>query len=251
MKARKRIVRIKSYRIQVQRNYRKLELLKSRDDAKAFYALFLNSIPEMGSYINAQLNEMEHSGTLPSNFYKEDDFIDDLFIATYNAFDEIKTDDEFYIFLFKELNLLLEKVKEKELSIHESLENIDDYARAERDRMREKMATQLDGDIILEEELDDISYATHKEEFKTIFEVESEQKMEEYLDKTSTQTWTSQHANKVINSLPASYRNIASLYIHFHLSIPEITEVTRQSSQQVHQAINAIKESFKAYLFNN
>ncbi|AUC80260.1 hypothetical protein CW736_13130 [Nonlabens sp. MB-3u-79] len=250
MKARKRILRIKSYRILVQRNYKKLELLKLRDDAKAFYALFLNSIPEMGRYINAQLREMEHSGILLSNFYKVDDFIDDLFIATYHAFDEIKTDDEFYIFLFKELNLLLEKAKEKEHSIHESLENIDDYAKAERDRMREKMATQLDGDIILEEELDDISYATHKENFKTIFEVESAHNIEEHLDKGRTQTWTSQQANEMINSLPASYRNIASLYIHFHLNIPEIIEVTRQSSQQVHQAINAIKEYFKTYLFN-
>jgi DNA-directed RNA polymerase specialized sigma24 family protein len=250
MKARKRIVRIKSYRIQVQLNYRKLELLKSRNDAKAFYALFLNSIPEMGRYVNAQLNEMEHSGTLPSNFYKEDDFIDDLFIVTYNAFDEIKTDDEFYIFLFKELNLLIEKAKEKEQSIHESLENIDDYAKAERDRMREKMATQLDGDIILEEELEDISYAPHRENFKTIFEVDSAHKIEKHLDEGLTQTCSSQQANELINSLPPSYRNIASLYIHFHLTIPEIIEVTRQSSQQVHQAINAVKESLKTHLFN-
>jgi DNA-directed RNA polymerase specialized sigma24 family protein len=250
MKARKRVVRIKSYRIQVQRNYRKLELLKSRDDAKSFYALFVNSIPEMGRYVNTRLNEMEHSGILLSNFYKEDDFIDDLFIATYNAFDEIKTDDQFYIFLLKELNTLLDEAKEKEHSIHESLENIDVYAKAERDRMREKMATQLDGDIILEEELGDISYAPHKEEFKTIFEVESEQKMEEDLDKTATQTWTSKQANKVINSLPASHRNMASLYIHFHLSIPEIIEVTKQSSSKVHQVINSIKDSLKKGLFN-
>lgn len=245
MKARKRIVRIKSHRIKVQRSYKKLEFLKSRDDVKTFYTLFVNSIPEMGQYINTQLNEMEQSGTLLSNYYKQDDFIDDLFIATYKAFDEIKTEDAFYIFLFKKLNQLLQNAKEQESHIHESLEDIEEYAKAERDKMKEKIASQLDGDLILKEELEDISYGGHQENFKTIFEVESVDKIEEHLDEELTQTWTSQQANEVINSLPASYRNMASLYIHFHLTIPEITEVTGKSSQLVHQVIHTIKDSLR------
>lgn len=250
MESRKHIIRTKSYRIQVQRNYRKLEILKSQDNMRAFYSLFVSAIPELGKYVETRLKEMEVEGVIHSNFYKKDDFIDDLFITTYNFFDSIKSEDQFYTFLFKALNTLIENVRVKEAKLHESHEDIEVYAKGERDKMREKMATQLDGDIILEEELDDVSYTPHRHEVKTIFEVTSQNDLIESIDNELTHLLTIDEVNDLISGLPQSQKNIATLYIDFHLTIPEIMDITKSSLEQVHNVINTVKDSLKAGLFN-
>jgi hypothetical protein len=149
MEIRKYIINARSYRIEAQRNYRKLGILKAQDNSRAFYALFVSNMPQLSMYINTGLNKMEDEGVLLSNFYKVNDFIDELFLKVYDKFDSVKTDDEFYVFIFLELNELLKNAAQAETLLHKPLENIELYAQAESDKMKEKMAAQLDGDIIL------------------------------------------------------------------------------------------------------
>jgi hypothetical protein len=245
MEIRKHIVRTIGYRVAVERNYRKLEILKAQDSTRAFYALFVSAIPELSKYVEMRLKEMEIQGKILSNFYKKEDFIDELFIAIYSFFGSIKSEDQFYIFLFKALNTLMENVRAKENNLNESLEDIEIYAKSERDKTREKLASQLDGDMILEEELEDISYAPYKDDIKTIFELESEKEMVENIDSQLIHLLTSKEVDEFIDSLPQSHSNIATLYMFFHLTIPEIVPITKDSRNQVRRVIKNVKEELK------
>ena len=250
MGTRKHIVRTKNYRIQVEQYYERLETYKARNNQSAFYSIFVHIIPELRNYVKTRLQELIHQGHFPRNFYEENDFIDDLFISVYEHFDSLKSEEEFYMYLFSEMDMLLKTVGDKEQNLHQPLENIETYAKAERNKLREQITAQLDGDIILKQELDDISYASTVSDFKTVFEVTSEKAVMDHLDQDLTHSLTTKQVDQMIKSLPQDYRNIATLYIHFHLTPPEIIKVTKSSHQKVDTIIQHIQDTLKAGFFN-
>lgn len=251
METGKHIFRTASYRVAVQGRFKRLGVLRLKEDPKAFYAVFIQTMPELRKYINSRLQTLVGSGVLMSNFYKEDDFIDDLFIRAYNRFNSFESDDEFYVFLFVTLNTLLEQAVATEQKVHESTENIADFEKAERDSMREQLATQLDGDIIFKEELDDVSYQKEKETFASLFELNTVKDLDNRIDKERMHTWTSEQIDGFIKTLPNAHKNIAILYLHFHLTRPEIQKITKQSAVQVDKVITILQESLTEILFNN
>jgi DNA-directed RNA polymerase specialized sigma24 family protein len=251
MEPRKYIVRTKSYRVGLQHNYSKLRNQKLKDDSNAFYEDFVKTIPALRMYINASLNNMEDKGQLLSNLFVGDDFVDELFIAVYEKFESFKTAAEFYTFMFIALNSILERAAATETSLHDGVENIDVYEEIETDKMRKKITAQLDGDIVFMDDLDDISYSSKHESFTTVFEIDTENELDNRLDSDLTYTWTSKQINGFISSLPRFQKNIAMLYLHFHLTVAEIVTVTNEPRNQVFMAIDGIKKRLKIYLFNN
>lgn len=250
MSARKHIVRTKNYRVQVTQYYERLEGYKSSGNQSAFYNVFVSIIPELRKYIKTRLQEMLHQGHFPHNFYEEDDFVDDLFISVYENFDVLKSEEDFYMFLFSEMDRLLRNVERKEQNFHQPLEDIENYAKAERDKLREKMTAQLDGDVILKQELDDVSYASQQVDFKTIFDENTEKTVGDAIDKELTHSLTTKQVDELIKNLPQATRNIATLYIHFHLTVPEIIKVTQSTRQNVESIIDQIKSLIRVELFN-
>lgn len=250
MSSRKHIIRTKNFRIHVEHYYERLEKYKSENDQRAFYATFVSIIPELRKYLGTRLAAMIHQGHFPHNFYKEDDFVDDLFISIYENFESLESEEDFYMYLFSEMDAILKTVERKEHNLHQPLEDIETYAKVERDRLREKITAQLDGDLILQQELDDISYAQNESAYTTIFEEDSMKMIEDHLDRNHTHSLSSEQVDQLILKLPQSVRNIATLYIHFHLNIPEIVKVTQLSHKEVTSIINEIKSLIQKELLN-
>jgi len=247
----KYIVQTKSYRVELQQHYTNLRILKLKDDSNAFYELFLQTMPELRMYINTRLNEMEDKGKLLTNFFVSDDFVDELFIAVYEQFDNFRNAADFYTYLFTALNTILKRVVATETLLHDGVENITVYENLEIDKMRKKITAQLDGDIVLMDDLDDISYNTEHKEFTTVFQIDTVYEQDDRIDREMVHTWSSKQINDFVSNLPHSQKNIAQLYLHFHLSVPEIVIVTKEPRNQVLMAVDGIKKALKINLFNN
>lgn len=250
MGTRKHIVRTKNYRIQVEQYYEQLVTYRLKNDKSTFYSTFVRIIPELRKYIKTRLQEMIHHGHFPHNFYEEDDFVDDLFISVYENFNILKSEEDFYMYLFSEMDFLLKKVERSEHKLHQPLENLEVYAKAERDKLREHITAQLDGDIVFKEELDDISYASEDNSYDTILEMPVENTIAAAIDKDLLHNLTSDQIDKMISGLPIEHRNIATLYIHFHLKLSEILTVTKKSREEVEEVIESIKNTLRSGLFN-
>ncbi|WP_458626064.1 hypothetical protein [Winogradskyella sp. PC D3.3] len=98
----------KAYRIEVNNSYPELIRLKKEEDSTSFNALLLKIIPQVEKYINGRLNTAIKKGNFSKGKYKADEFIDQLFIEVYNNIEEVKKQDDFYLWLFKKTNELLE-----------------------------------------------------------------------------------------------------------------------------------------------
>ncbi len=248
MGTRKHIVRTKNYRIQIGQYYEQLVTYRSKKDKSTFYIIFVRIIPELRNYIKTRLQEMIHKGHFPHNFYEENDFVDDLFISVYENFDTLKSEEDFYMYLFSEMDFLLKKVERSEHDLHKPLEDIEVYAKAERDKLRERITSELDGDIIFKEDLDDISYSN--DAYNTVFELPMENTITSAIDSDLTHSLTSKQIDAIIYGLPLGHRNIATLYIHFHLTFSEIMKVTEKSREEVGEVIEMVKRTLKSGLFN-
>src|SRR5690606_21071916 len=142
---------------------------------------------EVKRYIGKNLQTALYKGSIPKNKYKTDDFINQLFIEAYEHFAEVGNEKELHTWLFKKADELIDDVVTEEEFDDFFLKNIDTYSKPEWDAMEQKFSTDGDGDLVMIEELDDLSYDKHDYILKDIF-IEDDKKalmqqLDEKLDK--------------------------------------------------------------------
>lgn len=250
MSDRQHFTRIKNYRIHVQHYYKTLEQHRSKNNKQAFYEVYLRIIPQLKNYINTRLQELIHAGHFPHNFYEVDDFIDDLFISVYNNFEAFKSEEDFYMFLFAEIDELLTTAQKQEAKHHESTEQLDLYAKTERDALRERFTAELDGDLIMREDLDDISYDLNIQALHPIAQEGIESDLIAQLDDEKRKKYTTSQIDNLLKKFPIEHRNIATLYIHFHLTPQEIVKVTKRPRVEIEKVLDTIKHTLRRDFFN-
>ena len=118
----------------------------------------LSSIAQVHPYVKHRLYTAETRGILPHNMYKSSEIIDDAIVDLYEEFEEKEiSDEDIKIRLFsvtsKKLSILFEKEKfhETSMSTSQILEN-------ELDLLEEHYEMNINNDLMMEDELDDISY---------------------------------------------------------------------------------------------
>ncbi len=250
MSHRPHIVKKKNYRVHVQQYYTILEQHHEQGDKKAFYALFSRIIPQLRNYIKTRLQELVHEGHFPHNFYEVDDFVDDLFIAVYENFKNLHNEEDFYMFLFSEIDTLLQEVQTREDKHHQSVENIEPYLRSERNSLRERFTAELDGDLIMKEELNDISYDLIFKYLQPIAGEANSTEIDDKIDREQRAKSRNASIDALLSKFPQEHRNVATLYIHFHLTAPEIVRVTKLPRIEVEHILDGIKHNLRRDFFN-
>lgn len=239
-----------SYRIAIQEQFTSLRSLRLKADSTRFYNAMLRILPQLHNYIKAKLQEAVHQDKLLHNFYSEEDFIDDLFISVYNNFLVLKNEEDFYLFLFQEIDTLLDKVCETEKKHHENMESLASYRKQELDGMRERFIAQLDGDLVMREEMDEISFTPAIENIKSFLQAEIGNTIDQKIDEELAISFKKEHLEELLSGLDQPSRDIANLYIHFHLTPPEIVKVVKKSKEEVLKTILTIRNYLKSALIN-
>lgn len=227
-----------------------LVILKKEDDNSAFNDLVLSIMPEIKKYIKGRISAAIHQGHFSSGKYKSDDFIDQLFIEIYDNLDEVKSKNEFYKWLFKKTNQLLDDIMVEEEFNDLFFKNIDDYSKSEFKGMIEKYTTDGGGDFIMIEELNESSFNPKKaEELSPFFIENGEEELIEKIDKELTAEDIHHHISFVLASLPLTMRNVYDLFYSAQFSIEEIAEITNISPLEVDDLLKEakilIKHSFE------
>ncbi|MCK0131616.1 sigma-70 family RNA polymerase sigma factor [Flavobacteriaceae bacterium F08102] len=172
-----------TYRVLVTETFTSLVQLKKNKDKTSFNKQFLAISPELKKYIVNRLNSAIKKGHFSKNKYNVDDVLDQLFIEVYDAIDQFDNEDEFYIWLFKQTNQLLDDMIDEEKFDDQFLKNIDDYSKPEWDEMQEHYSTDGGGDLLLIEELDDMSYNHNDYTLNDVFIEDKETGLIDKIDK--------------------------------------------------------------------
>ncbi|MEQ8218729.1 MAG: sigma-70 family RNA polymerase sigma factor [Arenibacter sp.] len=240
----------KEFHLFVANTYRDLIRLKKEGDLSSFNNLLLKSIPEVKRYINKNLNRALTNGKIDRNKYKANDFIDQLFIEVYEHIDEIKNEKEFYPWMFKKVDELMGDILEEEEFDSLFFENIDNYSKPEWDEMQEKFSTDGDGDLVMKEEWDDISYAKNDYVLNHVFVEDGDQKILVQLDKELGAENIRKHTEMVLHHLPMPMRTVYELFAEHQFDITEIAKIRNSSVEEVESLLEAARKSLRLSFLN-
>lgn len=237
-------------RISVKQTFPKLIKLKKEKNKEAFNTLLLDVIPNLRKYIIKRIKTAIQKNHFPKNKYIPNDFINQLFIETYNHIENMLNEDEFYLWLYKKTNQLLDDAIIEEEFDDLFFQNIDNYSKQEWDQMEEKYTVESDGDLIMIEELEDISYNQNPYTVKDVFIENTENELIKKIDKNLHQEQVDKHVQLVLHKLPLQTQNVFELFIKHHLTLAEIAEVRNISILDVEQLLDKARKSLKISLFN-
>ncbi len=240
----------KTFHLVVARAYPDLARFRREDNKAEFNSLLLKVIPEVKRYIIRKLNTAMQKGLIPRGKYKPEDFTDQLFIEVYDHFDEIKSKKDFHPWLFKKADTLLDDIMADEEFDTLFLDNIDSYARVEWDSMAEKYSTDGDGDLVMMEELDDISYRKHDYILKNIFIEDNNKDLMAKLDQDLGKENIRKHTEMVLHHLPTEMRMIFELFAEHQFDIGEIAKIRNRTVQEIEELLEAAQRSIKISLYN-
>lgn len=240
----------KELRITIKQTLSELIKFKKDENKVAFNKLLLDVIPDIRPYIIKRIKTAIQKNHFPKNKYVPNDFIDQLFIETYDHIENITNEDEFYVWLYKKTNELLDDAITEEEFDDLFFQNIDDYSKQEWDQMEEKFTAESDGDLIMKEELTDISYHQNPYTIKDVFIENNEGELIKKIDETLHQDQIDKHVQFVLHNLPLQTRNVYELFTKHHLTLTEIAEVRGLSIPDAKQLLDNARKLLKASVFN-
>ena len=239
------------YYLTVVESFSDLKRLKKEGKREDFYQLILKIIPKIKKYINGRLERAISNGHFSKNKYSAEEFIDQLFIEVYDHIDEVQNAENFYTWLFKKTEDLLEDTIVEEEFDEFFFRNINDYTKREWEEMEEKYSVDASGDLQMLDELD-ADDASYNNEYKLdkVFVENDEQELMEKLDSELSQEKIQRHMKMVLHQLPLQMQIVFDLFTHYNLSLGEIAEIRGRTIEEVRQLLFSAQKSLKTSIYN-
>lgn len=240
----------RAFHVFVANTYYDLRRFKKEGDTTAFNTLLLGALPGVKRYIQKNLNAALAKKKIDMGRYKADDFVDQLFIEAYDHFDEVANKKELHLWLFKKADELLEDALVEEEFDRFFFENIDNYSKPEWDAMEEKYSTDGDGDLVMLEELDDISYQKSDAVLNHVFIQDDDQEFTRQLDRELGAKNIKKHTDIVLSQLPTPMRTVFELYSEHQFELEEIAKIRNRTIQEIKTLLDATRKSLQNSFLN-
>lgn len=228
--------------------YPELKALKASGQKEAFNAKLLSVMPEVKRYLTRGLRLALAKGQISHNKYRPDDLFDQLFLEVYDQIETVPTAEQFHPWLFKKAEKLLSDLEMDEIFNAYLYESLERYSQAERRGMDESFSTDGDGDLIMMDELDDISYRDPSSLLTNIFLDDAHEDLMAMTEGNTGQAKVSRHLDTILFTLPASMRSIFELSGEQGFSIAEIAKIKKRSEAEIETLLDEARDLMRRSL---
>jgi RNA polymerase sigma factor (sigma-70 family) len=225
-------------------NFERLKQLRSEDDGRAFNVLLLKLLPDVKRYITRGLRIALSKGVISHNKYKPEDLFDQLIIDVYDHLFDVRDKSEFHAWLFQKADKLLEDMEVEEEFSSYFYDDIEAYSRAERDQMREEYSTDGDGDLVMLEELDDISYRNQEYLLKNIFLDDSHEELMALMERKEDKE-PGRLMETALFNLPPTMRSVFELATEQLFTTEDIALIKGFSTARIEMILDRARELLK------
>ncbi len=219
---------------------------KANNNADKFFEEIKRFLPRLRGYIAQRLHIEERKGTIRKNFYKPDDILDEVILEIYNKISQECTEEKLKQELFRAAINKLNSIAKREVKEKISFDELIDR---ELEELEEKFTVNADGELVLTEELDDISYHQQDYELHYIFvDNDIERNLLPLLDKKVSEELSESQRNafwKLYSILPAQSKTIIELHVFAGLSGDEIAPILEVKQERVDSVISAFTGKLK------
>lgn len=220
-------------------------IVDSKAEHDSFNKQFMKLAPALQQYIAARLSTSVKTGNLPANKYKVADFVDELFIASYDHIEQFGTAADYYQWLLVKLEELLDDVTTEEEFNDFFFQNIENYTQQEWDSMAEEYSTDADGDYLMLEDFEDASYPKYQYTLRDVFVDNTSDEMINHLSERLSQDQVHQHIQLVIQKLTLEERIAFQQSVLLGPSVPSLAEEMTASSEASVDRVGIVREKVR------
>ena len=212
----------------------------------------LSLVQLLHPYVKQRIRVAENLGIFPRNMFKTNEIIDEIVLQVYeeglqNSLDQ----DDLRIAMFRmaceRMNQLMESEEWHKDSISTKL-----ILEEELRQLEENFTMDADNDLVMNEDLDDISYHLNDKEAPSLPYDDKEEGVKIFLGlEQLEQNGFGRHRKqlrRLYYKLPLATSNIVDLYILGKLSFAEIATILNNEISEVKEIVNFVKETFRKQL---
>jgi len=209
----------------------------------------LSTVQMLHPYVKQRIRVAENLGIFPRNMYKSNEIIDEVVLEVYEQGLQKSLDlDDLRITMFtlacERLNRMMESEEWHKKSISTKL-----ILEEELRQLEENFTMDADNDLVMNEDLDDISYHLNDKEAPSLPYDDQEEGVKVLLgldfEKEDGFREHRKYIRKLYYKLPLNTSNIVDLYILGKLSFSEIAVVLKSEIVEVKEILNFVKETFR------
>ena len=208
----------------------------------------LKAIDRVFPYVKQRLYVAENKGIIPRNMYKTYGIIDDAIVKLYTDYKERLTDEnDIKLTLFALVDKQLRALAKKE-AFHTDTMSTSEILKNELQQLEEKFVVDADNDLLMPEELDDISYHQKDFEKKVFLYDDMEEHLISALDIPFSRQELTDNKRKALNllyhRLPEETSNVLDLFIFGKLTYDEIAVIKEVDVYDIKKSIHEISVIF-------
>lgn len=222
--------------------------LSSKSAQTAFDKKVLSAVQHLHPYVKHRIYIAESTGILPKNMYSSDGLIDESIIELYSHGFNIEAEPmAIKLELFKLVDNYMNELFKKE-AYHKNTISTDRILKDELSKLGEDYTIDADLDLVLNTELNDISY--HQDHTNHLYLYEDKEttilKAFEIEDLSASQT--PKVFGRFYNWLPINISNIVDLYIFGNLDFDAIAKIKNIDISRVELIFDKVKKSFRRHI---
>ncbi len=203
-------------------------------------------------YSKQRIRVGEKLGYFPRNMYKSSEIIDEVVLEIYEkGVHKTKDAEELRIIMFDILNSKMSSLYKSE-EWHKESFSTKLILEEELRQMEENFTSDAGNDLIMNEDLDDISYHQNNGGPNDLPYDESEEGVKIFLGLDQIEKFRENSdrndLRKVYYKLPVNTSNIVDLYILGKLSFHEIATILKMEVSEVKEIVNSVRETIKNQL---
>ncbi|WP_179345229.1 hypothetical protein [Winogradskyella ursingii] len=225
-----------------------LQELSSKSAKITFDKKVLSVLHYLHPYVKHRIYIAETSGILPKNMYSSNGIIDDCIIQLYDKGFNIEAERmTVKLELFKLIDDCMNELFKKEV-FHKNTISTSEIRKREIAKLGKDYTIDADMDLILNTELNDISYQREKDNELYLYEDKETSILRAFdVDKQSVNA-SSKVFGRFYSWLPINISNIVDLYIFGNLSFEDIAKIKNITTSRVALIFDRVKKSFRKHI---
>lgn len=222
--------------------------LSSKSAQTAFDKKVLSTVQHLHPYVKHRIYIAESTGILPKNMYSSNGLIDESIIELYNHGFNIEAETmAIKLELFKIVDNYMNELFKKE-AFHKNTISTDSILKDELSKLGEDYTIDADLDLILNTELNDISYHQDHTNHLYLYADKETSILRAFELEDLSASQSPKIFGRFYNWLPINISNIVDLYIFGNLDFDAIAKIKNIETSRVELIFDKVKKSFRRHL---
>ncbi len=221
---------------------------KEENDFEQFYNKISAMEPDLRKFMTRSLKAAENQGAIDRGFYNADELLDEIYLEMFEEFADYMDKEKIKTILFSKA---VQKIEEKKIIEQETPEYIssEEMLKEELNALDEQFTMDADGDLILNTELDDISYKQISERpNNVILDTSLEQQLIKKLDLKDSLLPSLERRTTfgaLFTNIPPRTKSVLELYAFGNRSHFEISEILEVPETVIDRIMEKMNERFR------